>query len=147
MSLAETYSRVCVGKTVSNRFPIRNGLKQGDALSPMLFNFALRIQWHPRQLEHSYLHSTRHVGVVSRVVKLLCYHTFGNCALVGYRIANTPLGCRCFIDPPTKAVSIQVFCPSKIQFSWRRFWPKLIPFRKMGGERKKLFYLWLNNCC
>jgi hypothetical protein len=26
---------------VSDRFPIRNGLKQGDALTPMLFNFAL----------------------------------------------------------------------------------------------------------
>ena len=41
MSLTETYSRVLVGKNVSDRFPIRNGLKQGDALSPMLFNFAL----------------------------------------------------------------------------------------------------------
>jgi len=41
MSLTETYSRVQVGKYVSDRFPIRNGLKQGDALSPMLFNFAL----------------------------------------------------------------------------------------------------------
>jgi len=41
MSLTETYSRVRVGKNVSNRFPIRNGLKQGDALSPMPFNFAL----------------------------------------------------------------------------------------------------------
>ena len=26
---------------MSDRFPIRNGLKQGDALTPMLFNFAL----------------------------------------------------------------------------------------------------------
>jgi len=41
MSLTETYSRVCVGQNVSDKFPIRNGLKQGDALSPMLFNFAL----------------------------------------------------------------------------------------------------------
>ena len=41
MSLTETYSRVQVGKNVSDRFPIRNRLKQGDALSPMLFNFAL----------------------------------------------------------------------------------------------------------
>jgi len=26
---------------VSHKFPIRNGLKKGDALSPMLFNFVL----------------------------------------------------------------------------------------------------------
>jgi len=41
MSLTETYNRVLVDKNVSDRFPIRNGLKQGDALSPMLFNFSL----------------------------------------------------------------------------------------------------------
>jgi sorting nexin-29 len=41
MSLTETFSRVRAGKNVSNKFPIRNGLKQGDILSPMLFNFAL----------------------------------------------------------------------------------------------------------
>ena len=41
MSLTETYSRVRVGKNVTDRFPVRNGLKQGGALSPMLFNFAL----------------------------------------------------------------------------------------------------------
>ena len=41
MSLTETYSRVKVGKSVSDRLPIRNCLKQGDALSPLLFNFAL----------------------------------------------------------------------------------------------------------
>ena len=39
--LAETYSRIRVGKNFSDIFPIRNVLKQGDALSPLLFNFAL----------------------------------------------------------------------------------------------------------
>ena len=39
--LTETHSRVWVGKNFSDTFPIRNGLKQGDALSPLLFNFAL----------------------------------------------------------------------------------------------------------
>ena len=34
------YSRVWVGKNLSDIFPIRNGLKQGDALSPLLFNYA-----------------------------------------------------------------------------------------------------------
>ena len=41
MSLTETYGRVRVGKNVSDRLPIRNGLKQGDALTSLLFNFAL----------------------------------------------------------------------------------------------------------
>ena len=41
MSLTEKYSRVRVGKNVSDKFPISNGLKQGDALSPMPFNSAL----------------------------------------------------------------------------------------------------------
>jgi hypothetical protein len=41
MCLSETYSRVRVGKNLSDRFPIRNGLVQGDTLLPLLFNFAL----------------------------------------------------------------------------------------------------------
>jgi len=41
MYLTETYSRAGVGKNLSDVLPIRNGLKQGDALSPLLFNFAL----------------------------------------------------------------------------------------------------------
>jgi len=49
MCLTETYSRVRVGKNLSDRFPIRNGLKQGDALSPLLFNFAL--VWAIRRVE------------------------------------------------------------------------------------------------
>jgi hypothetical protein len=41
MCLNETYSRVRAGKHLSDTFPIKNGLKQGDALLPLLFNFAL----------------------------------------------------------------------------------------------------------
>jgi hypothetical protein len=41
MCLTETYSRVRVGKNLSETFPIRNVLKQGDVLSPFLSNFAL----------------------------------------------------------------------------------------------------------
>jgi len=41
MCLNETYSRVRVGKNLSDMFPIRNGLKQGDNLMLLLFNFSL----------------------------------------------------------------------------------------------------------
>jgi hypothetical protein len=36
--LIETYSRVQVGKNLSDMLSVRNDLKQGDALSPLLFN-------------------------------------------------------------------------------------------------------------
>jgi hypothetical protein len=37
----ETYSRDWVGKNLSGMFPIRSGLKQGEALTPFLLNFTL----------------------------------------------------------------------------------------------------------
>jgi hypothetical protein len=37
----ETYSEFREGKGLSDMFPINSGLKQGDALLPLLFNFAL----------------------------------------------------------------------------------------------------------
>jgi hypothetical protein len=40
MCLNETYSKVRIGKHLSDSFPMKNGLKQGDALSPLLLNFA-----------------------------------------------------------------------------------------------------------
>ena len=75
MSLSETYSRVRVGKNVSDRFPIRNGLKQGDALTPVLSNFALeyairRVQVNQDGLapRNSGLHRTclRHIQTVNK---------------------------------------------------------------------------------
>jgi hypothetical protein len=41
MCLNETYNRVRIGNDLSDKCPDQNGLKQGDALSPLLFNFAL----------------------------------------------------------------------------------------------------------
>ena len=41
MCLNETYSRVRVGKRLSDMFPVKNGLKQGDALSPFVFSTLL----------------------------------------------------------------------------------------------------------
>ena len=63
MHLTETYSRVLVGKNLSDMFPIMNGLKQGDALSPLLFNFAL-------------LYAIRRVQVIQDGLKLNGIHHF-----------------------------------------------------------------------
>ena len=41
MCLNETYYTVRVGKHLFDTSPIRNDLKQGDALTPLLFNIAL----------------------------------------------------------------------------------------------------------
>jgi hypothetical protein len=38
LCLKETYNEVHIGKYMSDGFPIQNGLKQGDALSPLLLN-------------------------------------------------------------------------------------------------------------
>jgi hypothetical protein len=41
MCLNETYGKVRIDKYLSDSFPIQIGSKQGDALSPLVFNFAL----------------------------------------------------------------------------------------------------------
>jgi hypothetical protein len=41
MRLNKTYGKVRIGRHLSDNFSIQNGLKQGDALLPLLFNFAL----------------------------------------------------------------------------------------------------------
>jgi hypothetical protein len=44
MCLNETYIKVRIGKHLSDSFPIQNGVKQEDVLSPLLFNFALLVR-------------------------------------------------------------------------------------------------------
>jgi hypothetical protein len=41
--LNEMYSKVHIGKYLSDKIPIHNGLKQGDSLSPLLFQLCFRI--------------------------------------------------------------------------------------------------------
>jgi hypothetical protein len=43
MCLNETYSTVRTGKNVSDKFPIQNCLKQGDALSPSPIQYGLEL--------------------------------------------------------------------------------------------------------
>jgi hypothetical protein len=41
MCFNETHSKACIGKHLPHSFPIQNGVKQGDGLSPLLFNCVL----------------------------------------------------------------------------------------------------------
>jgi hypothetical protein len=52
MCLNETYGKVRISKHLSDNFPIQNGLKQGDALSPLLFNFALEYAIRNSTIDH-----------------------------------------------------------------------------------------------
>jgi hypothetical protein len=51
MCLTKMYSRVRVGKNLSDMFPMRNGLKQ-DALMPLLFSFTLEYAMRRVQVNH-----------------------------------------------------------------------------------------------
>jgi hypothetical protein len=73
MCLNKTYSKVRIGKHLSDSFLIQNGLNQGDALSPLLFNFALeyaikKIQENQVELQ---LNGTHHLLAYADDVNLL----------------------------------------------------------------------------
>jgi hypothetical protein len=67
MCLNETYSKVRTGKYLSDTFPIQTVLKEGAALSPLLFNFALE-QW------YSTWGTRRHLTVYVKFKKKIYYN-------------------------------------------------------------------------
>jgi hypothetical protein len=68
MCLNETYSKVCVGKLLCDKFYIHNQLKQGDAVSPLLFDLALGYTV-------SFWNLMGHISYWSILMMIICWAT------------------------------------------------------------------------
>jgi hypothetical protein len=100
MCLNGTYSEVCVGKLLSDTFPVQNDLKQGDALSPLLLNFVLeyairKVQENQVSLEFNgthqllvYADEVNFWAVVQKMKYMIMSHHLSSGQNQNIRIAN-----------------------------------------------------------
>jgi hypothetical protein len=73
MCLNETCSKICIGKLLSDTFPIQNGLKQGNALLPLLFSFALDYAIRKVQENQVGLELNGYISYWSMLIMLICW--------------------------------------------------------------------------
>jgi hypothetical protein len=98
MYLNKTYSKVHIGKHLSDSFPIQNGLKQGNAPSPLLFNFTL--EYAIRKVQEN------QVGLkLNRTHQLVAYADYVN--LLGDNIDTIKKNTETLIDA-SKEVGLEI---------------------------------------
>jgi hypothetical protein len=113
--LNENCNRVLIGQNLNGKFPIQNGLKLGDALSPLLFNIALQ-------------HVTRRVQQNQEGLNLNGTHQLLSCAddgnIVGENIDTIQKDKEALLDAG-KEISLEVN-PEKTKYMLKP------PYQKAG---------------